>query len=159
MTPSKSKPRGRRPSGTTKASEIAPGVYVGGWDDAVHFHGARVCVLDEKPKEKLPAEAHVPIYDEKKDQPLRANLEQVVQLVEAARAKDEPVLLFCGHGVRRGSLAGAWYLHRHEGISLDSAYERIRLVRPKIQHVKEWVGDWKVLADPTYPSRAVAKTS
>jgi protein-tyrosine phosphatase len=147
MTPSKPRPRTRAPPRTSNPSEIAPGVYVGGWGDAVAFQGTRVCVLDETPEETLPAEVHLPIYDEKKDTPLRANLDRVVQLVEKARAKDEPVLLFCGHGVRRGPLAGAWYLHRHEGITLDAAYAKVKAVRPKVEHVKDWVGGWKVLTD------------
>jgi protein-tyrosine phosphatase len=147
MTPSQRGTRAKTAAKTSNPSEIAPGVYVGGWDDAVHFRGTRVCVLDEAPEEKLPAEAHVPIYDEKKDQPMRANLDRVAHLVEAARAKNEPVLLFCGHGVRRGPLAGAWYLHEHDGLSLDAAYEKVRAARPKTQHVKEWVGNWKVLVD------------
>jgi len=147
MAPKIAKPRNRRAAAASKASEIAPGVYVGGWNDAVEFHGMRVCVLDEVTEEPLPAEQHLPIYDEKNDQPLRANLDRIAGMVETARAKNEPVLLFCGHGIRRGSLAGAWYLHRHDGLSLDAAYEKVRAVRPKIQHVKDWVGDWKVLVD------------
>jgi hypothetical protein len=142
----KSSARSRTPKGkNSSASEIAPGIFVGGWKDAVGFEGTRICVLDEAPAEPLPAEAHLPIYDEGKDAPIRANLDRVVRLVESARAKQEPVLLFCGHGIRRGSLAGAWYLHVHDAISLDAAYERVRQVRPKIEHVKEWVGNWSSL--------------
>jgi len=148
MTPSKPKARTRRTVARPTASQIAPGVYVGGWDDAVRFEGTRVCVLDEVPDEKLPAEAHVPIYDDVKDRPIRDNLDRVADLVDAARAKNQPVLLFCGHGIRRGSLAGAWYLHRHDGISLDAAFDRVRAARPKIQHVKDWVGGWKTLVEP-----------
>jgi protein-tyrosine phosphatase len=140
-------PRRPRSPPKSNASQIAPGVYVGGWNDAEPFQGTRICVLDEVPDGKIPAEIHVPIYDEKTDRPLRENLDRVAQLVEAARQKNEPVLLFCGHGVRRGSLAGAWYLHRHDGLSLDAAFDRVRAVRPKIQHVKDWVGDWTVLAE------------
>ncbi|HEY6237647.1 MAG TPA: dual specificity protein phosphatase [Thermoplasmata archaeon] len=147
MKRSAPKPRPRTPAGKPKASEIAPGVFVGGWSDAVAFRGTRLCVLDEVPDEPIPAEAHLPIYDEKKDEPIRVNLDRVAQLVEKARAKKEPVLLFCGHGVRRGPLAGAWYLHRHEGIPLDDAYDRVRAVRPKVEHVKDWVGGWKLLAE------------
>jgi len=145
MTPSKRTSRSRPTPRTSNPSEIAPGIYVGGWDDAVGFRGARICVLDEAPEKTLPGMTHVPIYDDGKDRPLRANLDRIVGLVDAARSKDEPVLLFCGHGIRRGSLAGAWYLHRHDGLSLDESFERVRAVRPKIQHVKDWVGDWTVL--------------
>jgi protein-tyrosine phosphatase len=145
MAPPKSLPRARPKAERPPPSEIVPGVFVGGWKDAEHFHGTRICVLDEVPNGELPAEAHVPIYDASKDQPLVANLNRVAKLVETARGKDETVLLFCGHGIRRGSLAGAWYLHRSEGISLDAAYEKVRAARPQIEHVKEWVGDWKIL--------------
>lgn len=130
------------------ASEIAPGVFVGGWDDALGFEGARFCVLDEVPKDDLPADAHIPIYDDATDSPIRKNLDTLADRVSAARSRGRPVLLFCGHGVRRGSLAGAWYLHRSEGVPLDRAYARIKAVRPQIQHVREWVGHWESLADP-----------
>jgi len=140
----------RRPA--SRASEIAPGVFVGGWNDAVAFQGARFCVLDEVPDEDLPADAHRAIYDGAKDAPIRAGLESVAALAQAARSQGKPVLFFCGHGIRRGPLAGAWYLHRAEGISLDAAYDRIRAVRPKIEHVSEWAGNWQVLSES--PARA-----
>jgi hypothetical protein len=146
MTPSK-RPAAKKKAPSSTASEIAPGVFVGGWNDAVGFSGTRVCVLDELPAEPVPGSTHIPIYDESTDQAIPGNLEKVAALVAAARAKNEPALMFCGHGVRRGSLAGAWYLHRSEGISLDAAYDRVRAVRPQIQHINEWVGGWKALEE------------
>jgi hypothetical protein len=121
-------------------SEIAPGVYVGGWNDAVRFSGSRFCVLDEAPPD-MPRATHVPIYDEDGDQPIVKNLDRLAQEMKTARAKDQPVLVFCGHGIRRSPLAGAWYLHRVEKLPLDDAYERIRAVRPKIEHVSDWVAN------------------
>jgi protein-tyrosine phosphatase len=97
--------------------------------------------MDDPPEEGLPAEAHLPIYDPETGRPIRANLDRISGMVEAARRGHAPVLLFCGHGIRRGPLAGAWYLHRHEGIPLDEAYARIRAVRPRIEHVQQWVRD------------------
>lgn len=146
MTPAK-RPAAKKPARSSTASEIAPGVFVGGWKDALAFAGTRVCVLDEVPEEPIPGSTHVPIYDEATDRAIAPNLEKVADLVTVARSKGEPALMFCGHGVRRGSLAGAWYLHRSEGISLDAAYDRIRAVRPQIQHVNEWVGEWKALEE------------
>jgi protein-tyrosine phosphatase len=128
-------------------SEIAPGVFVGGWKDATVFQGQRFCVLDELPDEEVPAEAHRTIYDDKSDAPVRKGLDEVAEMVSRARAKGEPVLLFCGHGVRRSPLAGAWYLHRAEGITLDAAYNRIRAVRPQVEHVRQWVGHWETLEE------------
>jgi len=124
--------------------EIAPGVYLGGWNDAVKFSGKRFCVLDEAPDDMPPA-THVPIYDETKDAPIVANLDRVAAGMNSARKEKEPVIVFCGHGVRRSPLAAAWYLHRYEKLSLDEAYARIRALRPKVETPKEWIGNWKPL--------------
>jgi hypothetical protein len=128
------KPRASTPS------EIAPGVFVGGWNDAVGFEGARFCVLDEPPTE-LSGVTHVPIYDGATDRAIPENLERLAAAMRAAHARGERVLVFCGHGVRRGPLGGAWYLRRSEGLSLEEAYARVRTVRPKIEHPREWIGD------------------
>lgn len=146
MSPRRVKTKRNAPK-SRSPSEILPGVFVGGWKDAEAFDGQRVCVLDELPESGAPAEQHYPIYNEKADRPIRENLDRVVRFVDAARESGKPVLMFCGHGIRRASLAGAWYLHRHEGVSVDEAYDRVRAVRPKIEHVKEWVGDWKGLVE------------
>ncbi|HYK92593.1 MAG TPA: dual specificity protein phosphatase [Thermoplasmata archaeon] len=145
------KPRAKKSK--TSPSEILPGVFVGGWKDAEKFSGQRVCVLDELPDSEAPTEEHYPIYDDKKDQPIPENLDRVVRFVDTARERGQPVLMFCGHGIRRASLAGAWYLHRHDGVSLDEAYERVKAVRPQIEHVRDWVGNWKLL-ESTPPARS-----
>ncbi|MGI0055243.1 MAG: dual specificity protein phosphatase family protein [Thermoplasmata archaeon] len=150
----KSPPRRRTTVKPPTASEIAPGVFVGGWKDATGFPGTRFCVLDEVPAGTIPAEAHIPIYDGAEDAPIRANLDRLARRVDSARARGEPVLLFCGHGVRRGPLAGAWYLHRHDHISLDAAFERLGEIRPQTEHVSQWAGHWEVLAEPKAPRRA-----
>jgi len=142
------KPRAPRASSTNKTApspqEIAPGVFLGGWDDAVKFHGQRFCVLDEKP-DGMPPGKHVPIYDDAKDAPIVANLDRLASAMDAARRTNGPVIVFCGHGVRRSPLAAAWYLHRYEKLSLDEAYARIRSVRPKVETAREWIGNWKEL--------------
>lgn len=121
-------------------SEIAPGVFIGGWNDALAFDGARFCVLDEAPDD-LPAATHVPIYDERTGRANRRNLDRLATEIARARARGASVLVFCGHGVRRSPLAGAWYLHRAEKISLDAAYDRIRAVRPKVEVARAWLGE------------------
>lgn len=122
------------------ASEIAPGVFVGGWGDAESFEGTRICVLDEAPDEPMPADAHLPIYDGATDGPIQGNLEKVARLAVDARSRGEPVLLFCGHGIRRGALAGAWYLHVSERIPLREAFDRVQKVRPRIERPRQWMG-------------------
>jgi protein-tyrosine phosphatase len=129
-------------------SEIAPDVFVGGWNDAIAFEGTRFCVLDEAPDD-MPAATHVSIYDDNVGRAIVPHLNELAAAVAAARARGEPVLLFCGHGVRRSPLAGAWYLHRAEKLTLDQAYDRIQAVRPKVERAVEWVGDPKdLLNDP-----------
>jgi hypothetical protein len=119
--------------------EIAPGVFLGGWNDALHFSGRRFCVLDEAPDD-MPAATHIPIYDDRKDAPIIANLNRLAAEVDSARQTGEPVLVFCGHGIRRSPLAAAWYLHRHEKLPLEEAYTRIRAIRPKVEAANEWIG-------------------
>ncbi|MGA8543459.1 MAG: dual specificity protein phosphatase [Thermoplasmata archaeon] len=146
MPPQRAPKPTKSESPKTNASEIESGFFVGGWKDAESFQGTRFCVLDEAPPDMPPA-THVPIYDDTKHQPIIANLDRLANLMRAARARNEPVLVFCGHGVRRAPLAGAWYLHRTEGLSLDESFERVQAVRPGIEHVKDWAKGWKVLSD------------
>ncbi|MCI4336959.1 MAG: hypothetical protein L3K18_03005 [Thermoplasmata archaeon] len=153
MATNRAPPRSRSRPPKKTASEVAPGVFVGGWKDATDFPGTRFCVLDEAPDEPIPAETHLPIYDPVADRPIRANLDRLATLAETARGREEAVLFFCGHGVRRGPLAAAWFLHRHEGVSLEVAYDRIRAVRPQVETAKEWAGDVSGLADDRPPVR------
>jgi protein-tyrosine phosphatase len=133
----------RAPSARKKApspQEVAPGVFLGGWKDAVKFTGRKFCVLDQAP-EDMPTVTHVPIFDEEKDAPIVANLDRLATEISAARASGDSVLVFCGHGVRRSPLAVAWYLHREQKLPLVMAYNRIRAIRPRIELPSEWIGD------------------
>jgi protein-tyrosine phosphatase len=126
-------------------AEIAPGVFVGTWDDAERFEGAKFCVLDREP-DGLPAGArHQPIYEESADRADPKNLDRLVEAMRGARADGRPVLVFCHQGIYRSPLGGAWYLHRVEGLTLDQAYERIRDVRPKARGASGWVGNYAEL--------------
>jgi protein-tyrosine phosphatase len=144
MTAPKTRPRKPRSPKSPTASEIAPGVFVGGWKDAVRFDGVRFCVLDEAPAD-MPTATHIPIYRETTDSVDRPNLDRLARSVEEARKRGQPVLIFCGMGVRRSPLGAAWYLHSTAGLPLDEAYDRIRSVRPKVEHVRTWVGDTSAL--------------
>lgn len=150
-----SRPRSpRRPTAAT-ASEFAPGLFVGGWKDAERFSGARFCVLDEAP-DGMPEGKHVAIYNGEKDAPILENLDRVAGLMHAAQARDEKVLVYCGHGIRRSPLAAAWYLHRYAALPLDEAYARVRAVRPQVEEAKEWMDHWQMLesAPPPRGSRS-----
>jgi protein-tyrosine phosphatase len=118
--------------------EISPGVFLGGWNDALQFSGRKFCVLDEAPDDMPPA-THIQIYDGKKDAPIVANLDRLASEVHSARRANEPVLVFCGHGVRRSPLGVAWYLHRYENLPLDQAYTKIQAVRPKVETARDWI--------------------
>ena len=143
--------RARNASRTVDArrtpSEIAPGVFVGTWKDAVSFEGARFCVLDEAPADMPPA-THVPIYNERTDRVDRRNLDRLADAMRTTRARGTPVLVFCGHGKYRSPLGAAWYLHRTVGIPLDVAYSRVRAARPVANRTLEWVGNLEELRAP-----------
>lgn len=136
------KPRVRK----NNASEVAPGVFVGGWKDALEFTGTKFCVLDEQPPD-MPKATHIAIYDESKDEPIPSNLDLLAKEIRLARSRDETVLVFCGHGIRRAPLGGAWYLHRTQPLTLDEAFDRVKSSRPGIEHVQKWTKGWKVLAE------------
>ena len=127
----------RRPN---SPAEVAPGVFVGGWKDAVAFEGTRFCVLDEKPEDMPPA-THIPIYDDRSGSGIRPNLDRLAREIAAARTQGRPVLVFCGHGIRRSPLGVAWYLHRSEKLPITEAFERVRAVRPKAEPPGAWMGN------------------
>jgi hypothetical protein len=143
-TPMPAKTKGGAPAAPSARakgpSEVAPGLFVGGWNDAAAFDGVRFCVLDEAP-EGMPEATHVPIYDERTGAAQRPNLDRLAQEIGKARAGGRPVLVFCGHGVRRSPLAVAWYLHRAEKIPLDEAFERVRAARPRAEPPAAGLGD------------------
>lgn len=122
------------------ASEVAPGLFVGGWGDAAGFDGIRFCVLDEVP-EGLPEVTHVPVFDGRAGATLRPKLDRLAEEIGRARATGRPVLVFCAHGVRRSPLAVAWYLHRSERIPLDEAVARVRAARPRVEPPAAWLND------------------
>ncbi len=97
-------------------------------------------MLDEPP-EAMAGVTHVPIYDERTGRALRPNLDRLAEEIGRARATGRPVVVFCGHGIRRSPLAVAWYLHRSEGIPLAEAFARIRAVRPRVEAPSAWLGD------------------
>ncbi|HXW67347.1 MAG TPA: dual specificity protein phosphatase [Thermoplasmata archaeon] len=107
----------------------------------------KFCVLDEAP-EDLSSTEHIPIYDAASDRAILRNLDRLAVAIGAARSDRRPVLVFCGHGIRRSPLAAAWYLHRTEGITLDAAFARIRSARPGIETAREWIGDLSDLEGP-----------
>lgn len=136
------------PAPAERPSEVAPGVFVGGLAVAPGFVGHRICVRDEGAEPGVPSE-HVPVYDPEADRPIVANLDRVFESARAARARGEPVLFYCGHGVRRSPLAAAWYLHRSEGIPITEAYARIESVRPFVERAETWTGGAAALDPPT----------
>jgi hypothetical protein len=141
MTPTQRTPRApSTQKNDLSPQEVAPGVFLGGWKDALVFSGRKFCLLDEAPDD-MPKATHIPVYDEGTDAPIVSNLDRLADLVNAARQANEPVLVFCGHGIRRSPLGVAWYLHRYQKLPLDEAYVQIRAVRPKVETAAEWIGN------------------
>lgn len=49
------------------------------------------------------------------------------------------LVVHCFHGLDRSPLVIAWYLYRFRDMTLDEAYEKIRLVRPTVNDRRDWV--------------------
>ncbi len=135
--------------GRSGASEVLPGLFVGGRADAARFRGVRIYVSEDPLDERWDVEAQLPVYDPTADAPNLPNLDRLADLIARNRAETRPVLVFCGHGIRRGPLGVAWYLHRREGMTLADAYARIREVRPGVEEAAEWLGHAEALEDPS----------
>lgn len=130
----KSSPRSNGPS------EIAPGVFIGARRDADRFEGVWFCVLDEAPPD-LPDATHIPLLEAGTGAANRSNLDRLVRGIRQARAEGRPVLIYCGHGIRRSPLGGAWYLRAELGLPLEAAFDRIAAVRPQVERPREWLTD------------------
>ena len=133
--PRKSATRGKVPS----PQEVAPGVFVGGWDDATHFTGAKFCVMDDPPQ-GLPGTVHIPIYDEVRNAPILPNLEILAQRVRLAHDVGAPRAGVLRprdpSGAARRGLVPASVRAADRGGGL----RQVRSVRPKIEHARDWIG-------------------
>ena len=66
-------------------------------------------------------------------------VEAVADLVELHLAREERVLVSCGHGIERSPLAVVWYLYRKRGMDVSSAYGLVRQKRPQVQERLDWM--------------------
>ncbi len=129
------------------ASEILPGLWIGTYRDSYAWKGFAICVLEERFSELPKTVAHVPIldpdgFDGGDGSSLRAvyaQLEAVNDLVDAALARKDTVLVCCGQGIERSPLAVVWYLHRRKGMTVTQAYALVRSKRPEVQERLEWL--------------------
>lgn len=55
-------------------------------------------------------------------------------------SSDYRVVVHCAMGMERSVLATAWYLQKYQNYTLDSAYQKIREVRPIAQDRASWIG-------------------
>jgi len=49
------------------------------------------------------------------------------------------LIVHCLHGEDRSPLVVAWYLYRFRDMTMDEAYEKIRLVRPTANDRRDWI--------------------
>jgi hypothetical protein len=76
-------------------------------------------------------------------------------------SEKKQIVLFCAMGMERSVLAAAWYLAKHQGYTLESAYKHIHDIRPIACDRSEWVGQkiaidlnedrsWELIENATY---------
>jgi Dual specificity phosphatase, catalytic domain len=116
-------------------SEILPNLYVGDLQDAARFRGMIISVLPER-FEAEPAHAIlIPFLGNG-----RATLDTTAALIDAALARDLPVLVHCEEGCERAPLTVAWFLWRRRGMTLDQAYDLLQSRRPIVRDRRRWLG-------------------
>jgi protein-tyrosine phosphatase len=126
------------------ASEVVPRLFVGGRADAPAFRGVRISVLEDL-GDPTPAEVRIPILVAANGGADRRALDRAADVIAGALRGDQPVLVYCGHGVRRSPLAVAWFLHRRRGLSFDAAYAALQAQRPEVEPASGWLSNWREL--------------
>jgi hypothetical protein len=116
-------------------SEIIPNLYIGDLQDAARFRGMIISVLPERLEAEPERAILIPFLANG-----RATLDTIAALIDAALARELPVLVHCEEGCERAPLTVAWFLMRRRGMSLDEAYELLRRRRPIIKDRRRWLG-------------------
>jgi protein-tyrosine phosphatase len=72
---------------------------------------------------------------------VRAALDTLADVIQdQLEGTDNRVVVHCFAGMERSVLTCVWYLCKHQGMSMDEAYETVREVRPVALDRREWVG-------------------
>jgi protein-tyrosine phosphatase len=116
-------------------SEIIPNLFVGDLQDAQRFAGVIINVLPDL-LEGEPAQAiHLPFLAEG-----LTSLERSADIIDAALARGERVLVHCEEGCERAPLVVAWFLKTRRAMTLDEAYALLKSRRPIVEDRRRWLG-------------------
>lgn len=53
--------------------------------------------------------------------------------------QNQKVVVHCAMGMERSVLSVVWYLHQTKGLSLDQAYDLVRIARPIALDHRDWI--------------------
>lgn len=124
------------------ATEVFPGLYVGGMEDARHFAGVTIAVHEDA-KSAEASDYHFPFMEGLRgDEGFVASrymLEAVRHVARHYVKRGDPVLIHCGAGIERAPLAAVWYLHHWENMTVNAAYDLVCEKRPQVQRRKHWL--------------------
>jgi Dual specificity phosphatase, catalytic domain len=116
-------------------SEIITNLFVGDLQDAQRFDGMIVSVLPDTPQGEPKRAIQIPFLANG-----RATLDTTANLIEAALALGQRVLVHCEEGSERAPLVVAWFLKTRRGFSLDEAYSLLKERRPIVRDRRRWLG-------------------
>lgn len=116
-------------------SEIIVGLYVGDLQDAQRFDGVVISVLPDVPEVEPAHAIHMPFLARG-----RESMDETAELIDAALARGERVLVHCEEGCERAPLVVAWYLRARRGLTLDEAYALLKSRRPIVEDRRRWLG-------------------
>jgi protein-tyrosine phosphatase len=113
-------------------NEIIDKLFVGDVSDAqAGFDGLIICVLEEKPIDEPPNALWIPFEI--------GTLDIIASAVDNALASGRRVLVHCGAGSERAPLTVAWFLNRRREMSLEAAYDLLKLKRPNVRDRRNWL--------------------
>jgi protein-tyrosine phosphatase len=116
-------------------SEIVAGLFVGDLQDAQRFEGVVISVLPDFPDAEPPHAIHLPFLARGSE-----SMDETADVIEAALARGERVLVHCEEGCERAPLVVAWFLRARRGMTLDEAYALLKSRRPIVEDRRHWLG-------------------
>jgi len=135
------------PVETGNATEIMPGVFLGGMTDARSFVGVRLCVRDEGPDYLIdefcktialliPCPPGFPQpYCFSKDK-----LEEAANFIKVQRREGKQILVHCMFGRDRSPMVVAWWMCKMgHALDLSEAYAFIQAKRPVVVDRQAWL--------------------
>lgn len=107
---------------------------------AFRAHAEGHFVINTAREVSSPADEKIVVDPWSAPQDVENTLENLADLIEERlESTDQKIVVHCFLGLERSVLTVVWYLHIKLGLSVDEAYDLVRIVRPVVLDRRKWV--------------------